>query len=117
MLRAEKKQVFDPKTSNFVVKDILPVCLSADHRVFDANWPMQRYFQESFTQVLSQIQSDKGLKYNDIDILNLINKMSRGVDAYPGLQYQCFSMLQTLWPSFMMSNQKAFGLKVLEKWL
>ena len=117
LLRAEKKQVFDPKTSNFVVKDILPVCLSADHRVFDANWPMQSYFQESFTQVLSQVQSGKGLKYNDIDILSLINKMSHELDAFPGLQYQCFSMLQTLWPSFMMSNQNAFGLKVLEKWL
>lgn len=114
LLRVEKKQVWDKEVSKFVIKDILPVCVSVDHRVFDANIPIQDQFQESFSKMFVQVKNFGGRKYDDTNILGVIKRVTSELNAFPGLQYQYFSMLQTLWPSFMMNNQKNMYQKIMD---
>lgn len=113
LLRAERKQAWDTKSSSFIIKDMLPVSISADHRVFDGNWPIQALFQESFDAMFAQAQQGQGQHYVKMDILKMIKTMACELEAYPSIQYQCFSVLQTLWPSFMIDKKNKFSVKEL----
>lgn len=48
MAKLLKKQVWDEKTNQFVIKDFLPMSITFDHRLVDGNIPVPYYFQEAF---------------------------------------------------------------------
>ena len=43
LLAVERKQVWNQATGAFEIQDILPVSISADHRIFDANTPVPQH--------------------------------------------------------------------------
>jgi len=56
--KIERKQVWNNTSKAFEIKDLLPVGLSVDHRVFDANIPIPALMQTGFDQVLAQMQEN-----------------------------------------------------------
>lgn len=55
----DKKQVWDRKTSSFVIRDLLPVGVSVDHRVFDGNMSLKKMTQIAFDDMLSKLEGDE----------------------------------------------------------
>lgn len=53
--KVDKKQVWNNRSKSFEVKDILPVGISVDHRVFDANIPVPKLMQTAFNQMLKKM--------------------------------------------------------------
>ena len=51
--KVERKQVWSTVTKQFEVQDIVPVGMSVDHRVFDANLPVPNIIQTAFNDVQS----------------------------------------------------------------
>lgn len=54
--KVERKQVWNNVDKNFEIKDILPVGISVDHRVFDANIPVPALMQTAFDEMLVMMQ-------------------------------------------------------------
>lgn len=59
LTKIERKQVWDNHQKQFVVKDMLPVGLSVDHRVYDGNIPLPHYLQTAFDQMFANMMANK----------------------------------------------------------
>lgn len=55
LTKMERKQVWNNTSKQFEIKDLLPVGISVDHRVFDGNVPIPYYMQQSFNDVFSNM--------------------------------------------------------------
>ncbi|CDZ77736.1 2-oxoacid dehydrogenases acyltransferase (catalytic domain) [Legionella massiliensis] len=53
LAKIERKQVWNNKTRSFEVQDLLPVGISADHRIMDANIPVPEQLQEAFDAMVA----------------------------------------------------------------
>ena len=54
--KIERKQVWNNTSKIFEVRDILPIGISVDHRVFDANIPVPKAMQTAFDDVFMAMQ-------------------------------------------------------------
>lgn len=59
LAKIDRKQVWNKITNQFEVQDILPVGISVDHRVFDANIPIPHYMQTAFDQMFMAMEQSK----------------------------------------------------------
>ena len=104
LMTVEKKLVWNRDSNTFEPKDIVPVTISADHRIFDGNIPvpkiLHRTFQEVFqTMMQNPIKPIKPEKWTPNLIFGkLIDKL---LATNLTLGYQILAALQTLWPDFM----------------
>lgn len=59
LLEVERKPVWNKATQEFEPQDILPVSISADHRIFDGNLPVPKlvthYFNKAFEKMLANL--------------------------------------------------------------
>lgn len=58
MAKVEKAQVYNHQTNQFEVIDRLPVGVSVDHRVLDANMPLPEAMQKRFKQTVDKFEKD-----------------------------------------------------------
>ena len=58
LLMVERKPVWNQVTQSFEARDLLPVSISADHRVFDGNLPIPKMMSKSFNLVFEQMLQD-----------------------------------------------------------
>ena len=58
LAKIERKQVWNNKTKQFEIRDMLPVGISVDHRVFDGNIPVPHMMQAAFDQVFDRMLQD-----------------------------------------------------------
>lgn len=56
LAKIDKKQVWNNHSKTFEVKDLLPVGITVDHRVFDANIPLPNMMQAGFDDVFMAMQ-------------------------------------------------------------
>lgn len=54
--KIERKQVWNNTSKTFEIRDILPVGISVDHRVFDANIPVPKAMQTAFDEMFIAMQ-------------------------------------------------------------
>ena len=57
LTKIERKQIWNNEAKAFEIQDILPVGISVDHRVFDANIPMPKYLQTAFNEVFQAMHT------------------------------------------------------------
>lgn len=56
LAKIDKKQIWNKTTNLFEVRDIMPVGISVDHRVFDANLPVPSIMQKAFDDMFEAMQ-------------------------------------------------------------
>lgn len=104
LLSVEKKMVWNKTEQAFEAHDLLPVSISADHRLFDGNLPIPKLIDEMFQQVFQQMLLDANektkagktaLDQHFIKVVDqvLMNNLELG--------YKALVVLQTVWPEFM----------------
>lgn len=92
--KIDRKQVWNNTTKLFEVRDMLPVGISVDHRVFDANIAVPRMIQTAFDEMLILMQQDNtkpapaSVKLNDF--IKLSDKLLQA-DLDFGYRYLFFS--------------------------
>lgn len=82
MSQVDKKQIWNNKIKTFEVQDRLPIGLSADHRVFDANMGTPKMLQVALNEMIDQLEENgergqsEEIKAVDIDqFIDFSNKM------------------------------------------
>ncbi len=104
LLAIERKPVWNPVSKTFEPKDMLPISVSADHRIIDGNMPIPKMFDKSFQAVFQRmlegaiqpIKSDNWVP--NMFFGKLIDKL---LETNMVLGYQTLAALQTMWPDFM----------------
>lgn len=109
LLTVERKPVWNHETQCFEPRDLLPISMSGDHRVFDGGIPMPKlmndYFQRIFQQMLER-ESKQGSS-NLADVKKKIfhfgfrMKMNALLSTNLALGYQMLTMMQTMWPAYL----------------
>jgi hypothetical protein len=98
LLDAEKKMVWDKNSEAFIIKDMLPISLSADHRIIDGNFKaveiMQRNFNEMFDNFNNGSSHLLPKVTSEINLKKLVDYLStKQVKAL----YKVLYFLQTYW--------------------
>lgn len=123
----ERKLVWNPTSNTFEPKDILPVSVSADHRIFDGDIPVPKLINVAFKQVFERMvqhpqQPVDAEKWAPNAFFGkLIDKL---LATNLTLGYQMLAGLQTVWPDFMeiedifsIETTKKLVRTKLETWL
>lgn len=103
LLEVERKPIWNKDTQAFEPQDILPVSISADHRIFDGNLPVPKmtaaYFQTMFNKMLKDLSQPRSMpKSLDGQLVNLLDKL---VVSNVEAAYKALLVLQTYWIDFM----------------
>ncbi len=104
LLTVERKPVWNKKTGNFEPRDILPVSVSADHRVFDGNVPIPKLLSSSFQRMFKQMeQSD--IKRVSLDTTpkhaEFIKVIETMLKENLELGYRALATLQNVWLDYI----------------
>lgn len=110
LLAVDRKMVWNQNSRAFEEQDILPVSISADHRIFDGNLRIPRLIQQCFDQVFAKMQQSSAteLEQNAVDpdqnkqLQYIINRL---LQTNLGLAYKALALLQTVWIDFIDIDQ------------
>ncbi|ASQ45020.1 2-oxo acid dehydrogenase subunit E2 [Legionella clemsonensis] len=99
LLEIERKPVWNKETQAFEPQDMLPVSISADHRIFDGNSPVPRLVQQYFNQMFEKMMVERSLKPQlprtpDKKFIKLCEQL---VANNLELGYKALLILQTYW--------------------
>ena len=104
LLAVERKPTWNNTANAFEAKDILPVSMSSDHRVFDGHWPIQKLLTGCFQQVFQKMLIDninsvrEKTGFKAIYFRKMVDHM---LSTNLQMGYQMLVMLQTNWPEYM----------------
>ncbi len=102
LFEVERRLVWSKTTNAFEARDLLPLSLSADHRIFDGHIPtpklMSRVFQDIFTQMEQGKTKSLKMEFNEQQIKGMVDNL---INANLELAYITLLTLQTIWPDFL----------------
>lgn len=114
LLMVEKKQIWNRETNTFEARDILPVSISADHRIYDANTPVPKLtaecFDKAFLRMIHPKPQEKIKSFADKND-ELIESIEKMISKNPELAFRTLLVLQTYWFDFLSIEEvlKATG--------
>jgi 2-oxoacid dehydrogenases acyltransferase (catalytic domain) len=104
LLAVERRPVWNHETQALEMQDILPVSVSADHRIFDGNIPVPKlvdhYFKKTFSKMLNSLTEPIKASPQDLDakFARLIeNLLANNLE----IGYKVLTLLQTYWLDFL----------------
>lgn len=102
LMEVERKPVWNKEKQDFEPQDILPVSISADHRIFDGNIPVPKmnaeYFDTMFAKMMANKTPPRIPKYGQKQVERLIEQLiESNIDA----GYKALFFLQTYWFDFL----------------
>lgn len=104
LLEIERKPVWNKETQAFEPQDILPVSISADHRIFDGNIPVPKmvaqYFEKSFAKMLSTLAEPVKANAQNLDS-QFVKLFEQILTNNLELGYKALTFLQTYWLDFL----------------
>jgi len=106
LFEVERRQVWNKVTKEFEVQDLLPVSISADHRIFDGNLPIPKItakiFQEMYERMETDIKRPMKAQAQDPDLIQMLEKLIAGNME---MGYKLLTTLQTMWPDFISFDE------------
>ncbi len=106
LMEVERKPVWNKETHAFEPVDVLPVSLSADHRIFDGNLPVPRMISECFNTMFNKMLQAKA-DFNEVQsqqdqLEGLIDQLiSHNVE----MGYKTLLFIQTYWCDFLSMEE------------
>lgn len=113
LLEVERKVVWNKTTQKLELQDILPVSISADHRIFDGNIAVPKITAKLFQQVFQQMhekstqaktKSSTPVIPHENELEQILNYNAAVDNLLPHnleLGYKMLTMLQSMWPDFI----------------
>ncbi len=117
LMTVERKLVWSHLSNSFEPKDMLPVSVSADHRIFDGDIAVPKLINGAFKQVFQSMlqglpQSTQAATWSPNVLFGaLIDKL---LATNVTLGYQTLVGLQTVWPEFM-DIEDIFSIRATKK--
>jgi hypothetical protein len=102
----ERKPVWNKEKAVFEPQDIMPVSVSADHRIFDGNLPIPKLitalFHENFQRMLEDKEPPVIKPFQDTEMVKTLEELiSNNLEA----GYKALLGLQTVWIDFMKFDE------------
>ncbi|KTD22125.1 putative CoA-dependent acyltransferase [Legionella lansingensis] len=99
LLEIERRPVWNKETKTFEPQDMLPISISADHRIFDGNSPLPKliakYFDEMFEKMLKEQSTPiKSTQNPEGKFIKLFEQL---IANNLELGYKALLVLQTYW--------------------
>lgn len=123
LLSVERRLVWNKGTRQFEEKDILPVSVSADHRIYDGNSPFPIIMNQCFTDVFKRMLNDN--KKSDIQELvkneQLLGYIDEMIADNLETAYKALTLLQMIWFDFsdvvnqVHTNKLKWLMRILDK--
>lgn len=116
LLEVERKSVWNKSSNSLELQDILPVSVSADHRVFDGNIAVPKIIAQLFKTVFQELDSHKNKAaastiaspspilphQNELEqILHYNTVLDKILPHNLELGYKMLTTLQSIWPDFL----------------
>ena len=103
LLTPERKSVWSHDSQSFEIKDILPVSVTADHRIFDGNIYIPKLLNNAFEKSFEQMQQSdiKPIREKWLPRTYFTKMLDQFVANDLDAGYRVLTTLQTLWPEFM----------------
>ncbi|TAL58539.1 MAG: hypothetical protein EPN84_12790 [Legionella sp.] len=104
LLEVERRQVWNKQKEEFEAQDLLPVSVSADHRIFDGNMPIPRILSDLFDRSFATMIKNKNKAVNpgpQTPNMHFAKLLDQILNNNLELGYKTLTMLQTAWPDFM----------------
>ena len=102
----ERKPVWNKEKEAFEPQDIMPVSVSADHRIFDGNLPIPKLviklFQENFERMLKDTEPPVLIPMQDAEITKSLEEL---LEKNLELGYKALLAMQTVWVDFMKFDE------------
>nr|WP_277396063.1 2-oxo acid dehydrogenase subunit E2 [Legionella anisa] len=102
IMEVERKPVWQKETDSFEPKDMLPVSISADHRIFDGNSTVPKMVEEQFQTMFAKMCKEKPKSkpaLHQHEHLELIVEQLLATNVEMG--YKTLMLLQTCWFDFI----------------
>ncbi len=102
IMEVDRKPVWNNEAQSFLPKDMLPVSISADHRIFDGNSTVPRMVEESFKAMFAKMNQEKPRSKQTIpqhEQLELLIEQLIATNVEMG--YKTLMLLQTCWFDFI----------------
>lgn len=103
LLEVERRPVWNKTTQAFEPEDILPVSISADHRIFDGNLPVPKMTAAYFEKIFLKMQQEFANPPANIppsQEAQLVKTMDQLLERNLEAGYKALLMLQTYWIEF-----------------
>lgn len=103
LFEIDKKPVWNHQTNEFEPQDLLPVSISADHRIFDGNLAIpkliQKTFKKRFEQFLHECHNPSIAELEEeISLAEVVEELAIQNEE---VAYQVLNVLQTVWVDYM----------------
>lgn len=112
LMEVERKPVWNKTTNTFEAEDILPVSISADHRIFDGNLPVPKltstYFNDMFAKMLQDesMPNRSSTSATQAQMGKLLDQLiAKNID----MGYKALLLLQTYWFDFLSVEELLSG--------
>lgn len=103
LMAVERKPQWDGVSQSFQPVDMLPVSISADHRVFNGAVPVKLHFTQAFAEQYQALQQEDvdastraGINWSDLELA--FAELEREM---PEMLYRVLIVLQTYWLDFL----------------
>jgi hypothetical protein len=104
LLEVERKQVYNKTSKKFEVQDLLPVSVTADHRVFDASAPAPKAVAKNFQLMFDKMIADES-NAKKSSAPSSSSQASKLIDQLVAnnveMGYKLLLLLQTSWFDFL----------------
>lgn len=102
LMEIERKLVWQKDTQSFEAQDILPVSISADHRIFDGNLPVPKMTSEYFTIMFAKMLQDIPTSNPSTSQYEHVEKLlDQLISSNIEMGYKILLLLQTYWFDFI----------------
>ncbi|QBR84897.1 hypothetical protein E3983_11365 [Legionella israelensis] len=111
LLDIDRKMVWNKHSKKFEEQDVLPVSISADHRIFDGNKRIPKLMQTCFEQMFEQMiqtsvsEFENKASMDDDKNRELIELIELLLENNLRLGYKVLLCLQTIWMDFINIEQ------------
>lgn len=114
LFEVQRKPVWNTQSQSFEPQDILPVSVSADHRIFDGNLPIPKIITKTFHDMFAKMDLKKKgslVLMDESEMMQLIDHM---IENNVELAYKSLRQLHTIWVDFMNLDD-IFNPKIMKK--
>lgn len=101
LMEVERKPVWNKEKQAFEPADILPVSISADHRIFDGNLPVPKMTADYFNQMFAKMLTEKPKKLASFPFQQVENLLNQLLESNIEMGYKALLFLQTYWCDFL----------------
>lgn len=102
LMEVERRPVWNKETQAFEPQDMLPVSISADHRIFDGNVPMPKLLDAHFNVLFDKMITEKQKPYKSPHKNEMLTEtIDELLHHNTEMGYKSLLFLQTYWCDFL----------------